>query len=352
LDLTAFGTIHSTVPFNVDYNFINTEGPVDDLFLEKQERKDFTSKMDGSVEITGEGEFLIEVDWGVTLGTTDDPAETISAIYTQTGCWRFQELEDATRAAKWIKSPKIWFNEQNGFRLQYDPEDCTANISLYSEKEDTILNQQYPELSVGVKDPNVWPYWTDEPKIGNSIQIGTQVHQGWVKIGSEQEHVWLSKGGFGGRLKLKFPSGPPCGSDPETVSTIQSFSGFLYAQAVFGECVQLGWRRPGKTGSFKVLSCDIDHYDYCYTYVPGEEVQYCPEPVHACYTLEFQNGLFIGSGSQFDKNPTRPGVTYCCWKDPDPFDPCGQLEDPDPGIKCTLSTCASLSQGLGNPKEM
>ena len=59
----------------------------------------------------------------------------------------------------------------------------------------------------------------------------------------------------------------------------------------------------------------------------------------------------MGSGSQFDKDSEQPSFTFCCWKDPDPFDPCGQLKDPSPGLKCTFSTCQTLSGGLGNPQE-
>jgi hypothetical protein len=102
-------------------------------------------------------------------------------------------------------------------------------------------------------DDNKNVIWSDSPTYGNSVKVGVNVPQGWIKIHSSGiPYIWL---GHGKRpLKLKFPNNDPQLGSHMYVSGINK-TPFDNAGG-YGFCVQTEWTKPGGDGVIGLYICD------------------------------------------------------------------------------------------------
>lgn len=243
--------------------------------------QDITLKKAGEVKVECDGEALFHIEFSATITLCNPTSDGLDRIIVQHGCWYNAQLSYVGA----ISTPKLWFALQNGFKVLWDPRDCTANVSIGSYKApDMILNQQYPE-------PYGMAFWTQDPRFGGDVYIGTQRGTGYAKIGNPFQYVWLTHGGRGKKLKFRFPAGPP-----------SSTPAFLMAASSKGECVQTAWMATGGTGTIRALGCEV-YWEYCYIYADDQQsYQYCAIPTYECQEWKVCQGLVV-SGQGIDSNP-------------------------------------------------
>lgn len=265
-----------TGPFFVVFNSTQLEIPIDDTFggYEEVIHNTFDSSQIGVFHGVGEALYHIEFTVNIQCGN----ATEMDQIWTQAGCWQPSTLIGNGFP---IKTPKIWFHSQNGFRVQYDPSDCTVGVSLGSTVSDSVLNQRSTW-------PNNTPHWTDSPYFGGNVTVGSKGGTKWVKIGTPSVFAWLTHGN--GRLKFRFPPSAPAVTPS-----------FLMGTASNGLCVQTNWMPAGGQGTISARGCNHSGYTYCYITV-DEEDQYCAIPTYPCQTWKVCNGLIV-SGPGITSNP-------------------------------------------------
>lgn len=211
----------------------------------------------------------------------NDPRDISNPIHVTEGCWK-PDVFERVQPNKAHYSSLLWFNRENGFRVEYDTNDCSIVIMLASKCEDSILNQQDKEKAA---------FFTDSPKLGGNLSLGTK-KPGWLMFGTEdQPRLWLSDGG--GELKFRFPVAPP------------SYNGaFFVADKVSGSCVQGGWLEPGVSGNItfqtNIIDSYITHVIYGYT---------INIPLYKSCTLTVDRGI-ITNGCGLSPN-TQTGGAVC-----------------------------------------
>lgn len=254
--------------FTVPFDAIKEQLPIDDTFGGFNELA-FTPP---SVTVKRDGQSLYHLEFSVTLEHVD-AVEQANIPFAQKGCFVENDLDGTSDGAELV-ARKMWFSGQNGFRVLWDPDDCSANITLGSQTcRDSVLNQR----QVRKFEPALW---TDSPRFGGSVWIAKNRATGYAKIGNRENYVWLTHG-FG-RLKFRFPANGPL-TKPS----------FLVAIAGKDECVQTGWMPIGGKGEIKAQSTIVDHYDYCYIYIEGADPQFCARPVYQEYTWTVCQGLIV-----------------------------------------------------------
>lgn len=303
LDLTlSDDTPCTSNPFIIPFDTIVSQLPPDDneVFGTKQ---DVTLEDEGIVKVYCEGEALFHIEFTVTIAFCNPVTEGLDRISVESGCWYNAELFDV---GKGISTPKIWFAKQNGFKVLWDKRDCTANVSIGTDAfPDAVLNQQFPE-------PLGMAFWTDSPRFGGDVSIGTQRGTAYAKIGNQSQYAWLTHGG--GKIKFRFPKSSPAATPA-----------FLMGAARKGECVQSSWMDVGGTGKIQALSCVVSHWEYCYIDCTQQQFlteeggqllfednvtfesesysyQYCAIPYYECYEWTVCNGLVV-SGPGIEPNP-------------------------------------------------
>lgn len=316
-----------TAPFTVPFDAISLDMPIDALFSDKDYEK-IKLKVPGQIELLQADDGIYEIQVQVTV-EVEDPLDDLDATHAALLCFKpdqYEYLPDGNI----IETPMLWYNKQNGFKIQYDVNDCTGTLEIGSRNvPNSVLNQREVDL------PAVW---TNSPRFGGHINLGRDMRDAWVKWG-QGGSLWLSHGG--GELKFRFPGEPA-----------ELAGAFLTATGIEGTCVQTGWQNPGASGSVNVLLKEIDYWvhtlvPYCCTlpegwvnpigsgenwedvllpivgssyYIPvpiyysGAYYTVVSRPVHKDCTITFEKGLAMSGCSL-----TQPsGLGEAIWNDPAP----------------------------------
>lgn len=337
----------NSTTFKVTLDKIKDQVPQTDIYSDKDPDHQKLKLKNGGVQVLEETTAWYEINFNATVQLEKAGSESVapSTHVYQSGCWKPNDLVDATALGKWINTAKLYFHANSGFRLYWDPSDCTANVGIYSGLQDSILNQQYKETQSGL-DRNQFACWTNAPKLGGSVYVGTQEAFGWVKIGraapneDQAPFVWHTHSGWG-KLRVKWPGEGPRNTNPNYTQSVAVGSvlsvraGFVSDK--FGDCIELGWTKPGiNCKELQVQSCEIEKWEYCYIYtycceedeqgnktpvvLEGYE-QTCARPVHKCLTLEIKDGMITKADCD-EKRPAAP-IAACGNSPPKFFDPCG-----------------------------
>lgn len=244
---------------------------------------DFELLPDGTIKCNTTG--MYDVNFTIQL-RTDQDTESCQAIIA-VECPP-EELPSITDSAK---PGKISFDKSLGFKIRYDEDDCIAYISLEpTDVTDSIQNYSSGKMR-----------WDQNPKIGGSLNVGTQ-RRSWLKIGDQNAYAWLTNKGTG-KLKMILPD---------------AGSGFLYSKAFEGQCVELGWLPVGKTGTLVVAM--QSGTKTCVGYGGYS----CVVPVIGHYNIYVQKGLIVGDSVGYlqDDNGSS-GTPDCSISEPEnKYKPC------------------------------
>lgn len=311
------GDVLTTQKILIPY-IVKEEYPIDDSFgVDTFETIKFISP--GTVQVTHDAVYEIQFALTVEHYISDNP---IYYIDVEAVCpdGSYSACDVGT-----IVAPKIEFNKQNGFCVRQEYNNCTAFVELNCGVEDTILNKQ---------KLNQDPFWTQSPRFGGHLTIGTQHQPSWLR--------WKDKDGPGimarGKLRTMLPPQPP-GSSCD----------FLVADAKGDDIVSLSWLKPGGNGTIKTLelvewqyndttvdvssSLSIDGYE-CYCDLSGEitaEVS-IPVPVFRQCSYVVKRGLIISGGDpdggcSYITPTICDDPTYLASATAEACDPCNYLSD-------------------------
>ena len=266
----------------------------------------------GVIEVTKDAVFDIHYCVDVENAFPDVPIYDLGIAVTCPDNYLTQQSEEEPC----VKLPLIEFNKQNGFDLRTDESKCSAFISLKSDCQDSILNQQgaYPGEDA---------FWTQSPYIGGHLTIGTKT-DGWLRWGSKNGSAIKGRGS----LKTMLPPAPPTTS-----------CDFLVADGKGEDCVSLGWRQPGGTGVIQTLEVLEWQYQtktvtvtvsdasggYCYCDVEAEvEV---PVPIFKTCSYTVSHGLVIDDTCDHIEETTCDNAIQCYQPRACISDPCDYLDD-------------------------
>lgn len=259
LDYAASASPTSTAQIQVPLGQEITNFPIDDTFSHS-----------GKISAGAAGSFRVEeggtysVGYTVNIDFTEPDEKKPEPVEIEGACVSVNEKTTV------IKTTKIQFDRSVGLVVGEGP-DCEGQVSFKVDTEDCLLNSK-----------STTPVWTQNVKVGGSLQIGSQVGNGWLKIGGPNGYAELGHGG--GQVSIRLPELAP--SKPGNIPI---------AVGVKGQFVQLDWVGPGFSNEIEVI-----------TGISNFKVNFKDETASfdVCYEkLKFNRGVFMGPGTMPSNRP-------------------------------------------------
>lgn len=229
LDLQLSSRRCSVVSFVVPFDIINTQTPPDKTFT--REDPSVELQLPGTIKVNQSALYEINFDLTLESGSDQDGGGSLTIC----DLCPVDELEDVDC----VTTDKFVFDRRVGFNVYRNIEDNSGFVTLESNIFDSVLNMRYPDAH---------PVWTDTPRFGGDVIIGTDVEKGWItwgnKFNDETKIQRLTRGE--NKAYWIMPDDIP---SPDSGGGISSCS-FMVAERVDASerAVQFGWEPFGRTG--------------------------------------------------------------------------------------------------------